>query len=146
MFLRREEKPEYPGKNLPEQSKEPTNSTHIWRRVRESKPGHIGRRRVLSPLCHHCSVTYKGVFSIAITNTTRTSLKYRPPNNSLVCTREVNRAFGARWLASSEVISQILFTSEHRAARETLKIDDFSVNCYRYSSFWRYLFNLCGIY
>ena len=29
---------------------------------------------------------------------------------------------------------------------ETLKIDHFSVNCYRYSSFWRYLFNLCGVY
>ena len=53
--------------------------------------------------------------------------------------------FGARWLASSEVISPVLFTSERRAARETLKIDQFSVNCYRYSSFWCYLFNLCGI-
>ena len=34
-------KPEYPGKNLSEQRREPTtNSTHIWRRVRESNPGH----------------------------------------------------------------------------------------------------------
>ena len=49
-------------------------------------------------------------------------------------------------LASSEVIGQVLFTSERRAAPETLKIDHSSVNCYRYSSFWRYLFNLCGIY
>ena len=32
------------------QSREPTtNSTHIWRRVRESNPGHSGGRRVLSP-------------------------------------------------------------------------------------------------
>ena len=38
-------KPEYPGKNLSEQSREPTNSTHIWRRIRESIPGHIGGRR-----------------------------------------------------------------------------------------------------
>ena len=30
--------------------------------------------------------------------------------------------------------------------RETLKVDHFSVNCYRYRSFWRYLFNLCCIY
>ena len=31
-----------------EQGREPTtNSTHIWRRVRESNPGHIGGRRVL---------------------------------------------------------------------------------------------------
>ena len=37
------EKPEYPVKNLSEQSREPTtNSTHIWRRVRKSNPGHIG--------------------------------------------------------------------------------------------------------
>jgi len=57
----------------------------------------------------------------------------------LLYTTQVNTAFGARRLASSEVISQVLFTSEHRAARETLKIDHFPVNCYRYSSFC-YLF------
>ena len=46
-------KPEYPEKNLSEQRREPTtNSTHIWRRVRESNLGHIGGRRVLSPLPH----------------------------------------------------------------------------------------------
>ena len=44
-------KPEYPEKNLSEQRREPTtNSTHIWRRVQESNPGHIGGRRVLSSL------------------------------------------------------------------------------------------------
>ena len=32
-----------------------TNSTHIWRRDRESNPGHIGGRRVLSPLRHPCT-------------------------------------------------------------------------------------------
>ena len=49
-------KPEYPEKNLSEQGREPTtNSTHIWRRVRESNPGHIGGRRALSPLRHPCS-------------------------------------------------------------------------------------------
>ena len=47
-------------------------------------------------------------------------------------------AFGARWLAGSKMISQVLFTSERRTARVTLKIDHFSVNCYRCSSFWRY--------
>ena len=35
-------KPEFPEKNLSEQSREPTNSAHIWRRIRESNPGHIG--------------------------------------------------------------------------------------------------------
>ena len=46
-------KPEYPKKNLSEQGREPTtNSTHKWRRVGESKTGHIGERRAFSPLCH----------------------------------------------------------------------------------------------
>ena len=42
-------KPEY----LSEQSREPTNSTHIRRRVWESNSSHIGGRQVLSPLRHH---------------------------------------------------------------------------------------------
>ena len=49
-------KPEYPGKNLSWQSRGPTNSIHIWRRMRKSNPDHIGGRHVLSPLgqrCHH---------------------------------------------------------------------------------------------
>jgi len=45
-------KPEFPEKNLSEQSREPTDSVHIWRRVRESNPGHNGGRRALSPLRH----------------------------------------------------------------------------------------------
>ena len=49
-------KPEYPEKNLSEQGRElTTNSTNIWRRRRELNPGHIGERRVLSPLRHPCS-------------------------------------------------------------------------------------------
>ena len=48
-------KPEFPEKHLSEQSREPTNSAHIWRRVRESNPGHIGGRRALSPLRQPCS-------------------------------------------------------------------------------------------
>ena len=43
------------GENLSVQSREPTNSTHIRRRVWESNPSHIGGRRVLSPLCHPCT-------------------------------------------------------------------------------------------
>ena len=69
------------------------------------------------------------------------------PNNFIMyIPRNWISDFGVRRLASSEVISQVLFTPEHQAARETLKIDHFSVNWYRYSSFGRYLFNLCGIY
>ena len=42
-----------PEKILSEHGWEPTtNSTHIWRRARESNPGHIGGRRVLLPLRH----------------------------------------------------------------------------------------------
>ena len=48
-------KPEFPEKNLSEQSREPTNSAHIWRQVRESNLGHIGGRRALSPLRQPCS-------------------------------------------------------------------------------------------
>ena len=44
-------KPEYPEENLSEQNREPiTNSTHVWRRVRKSNPGHIGGRRALTLL------------------------------------------------------------------------------------------------
>ena len=50
-------KPENPEKNLSEHSREPTtNSTHIWHRVWESNPGHIGGRQALSPLRHPCSL------------------------------------------------------------------------------------------
>ena len=35
-----------------------TNSTRIWRRVRESNPGHTGGRRAVSPLHHPCSPIY----------------------------------------------------------------------------------------
>ena len=49
-------KPEYPGKNLSWQSRGPTNSIHIWQRVRKSNPGHIiGGRQVLSPLGQPCN-------------------------------------------------------------------------------------------
>ena len=55
-------KPEYPAKNLSEQSREPTtNSTHVWHRVRESNPGHIGGRRALSLLRQPCS-TIQSIF------------------------------------------------------------------------------------
>ena len=44
-------KPEYPGKNLSKQIREPTNSTHVWVK---SNSGHIDGRRVLSPLHQTC--------------------------------------------------------------------------------------------
>ena len=41
------EKAEFPEKNLSAQSREPTNSVHLWRQVWESNSGHIGGRRAL---------------------------------------------------------------------------------------------------
>ena len=59
---------EYPGKNLSEQSREPTNSTHMWRpRIRESNSGHsIGGKPVLSPLRQHCSNNIKDSLARAV--------------------------------------------------------------------------------
>ena len=54
MLVVRREETGVPGENLSVQSREPTNSTHIWRRIWESNPGHIVGRRVLSPLRHPC--------------------------------------------------------------------------------------------
>ena len=54
-------KPEYPEKNPPSRDKnqQQTQPTHdAERRDRESNPGHIGGRRVLSPLRHPCSHIY----------------------------------------------------------------------------------------
>ena len=48
-------KPEYPGKNLSEQSRQPTNSTHIWRPIRESNPGHWWKASALTS--DHCTNT-----------------------------------------------------------------------------------------
>ena len=50
-YFKERGKPEYPEKNLSEQSREPTNSAHLWLRAWESNPGHIGGRRVL----YHCA-------------------------------------------------------------------------------------------
>ena len=52
-------KPEYPEKNLSEQSREPTNSAHLWHQVRESNPGHIGGRRVLNNCANPAPLTYE---------------------------------------------------------------------------------------
>ena len=51
-----------PGEKPSEQGQEPTtNSTHIWRQLRESNPGHTDGRRVLSPLHHLCSPEICGI-------------------------------------------------------------------------------------
>ena len=64
-------KPEYPEKNLSEQGREPTtNSTHIWCRVRESNPSHIGGRpgwkAKSQPLRHPCSPKQRHNFTVFV--------------------------------------------------------------------------------
>ena len=46
-----------------------------------------------------------------------------------------NSALGVQRLARLELISQVLLTSKHRGACDILKVNHFSVNCCRYSSF-----------
>ena len=53
-FLVREENRRTWRKTLEAEKRTNTNSTHLWRWVRESNPGHIGGRRALSPLHHPC--------------------------------------------------------------------------------------------
>ena len=65
-------KPKYPENNLLKQRREQTtNSTHIWCQHRDLNPGHIGGRRVPSPLRkyrnphqhhHHPIPMLKGMF------------------------------------------------------------------------------------
>ena len=54
-FLPRGENRRTRRKTLEAEKKTNTNSTHLWRLVRESNLCHIGGRRVLSPLRHPCS-------------------------------------------------------------------------------------------
>ena len=55
-------KPEFPEENLSEQSREPTNSPHLWCRVRELNLEYISGRWVLSPLHQYCSPNCGGKY------------------------------------------------------------------------------------
>ena len=57
-FLVREENRRTRRKTLEAEKRTNTNSAHLWRRVWESNPGHIGGRRALSPLHHPCFPKY----------------------------------------------------------------------------------------
>ena len=61
----------------------------------------------------------------------------------MVYTTQVN-AFDACWLASSEVRLTKYYLLP--SIKWNVKNDHFFVPCYRYSSSWHYLFNLCGVY
>ena len=51
------------SKNLSWQSREPTNSIHIWHPVQKSNRGHIGGRQVLSPLGQPCCLRLHSVYT-----------------------------------------------------------------------------------
>ena len=74
---------EYPEENLSEQGREPTtNSTHIWRQVRESKPGHIGWRpagkcSTTTPSLLHRTFSFFFRFSLFFTISKFTNLNPR---------------------------------------------------------------------
>jgi len=68
----------YPGKNLSEQRGEPTtNSTHIWRRRRDVNPGHIGGRRMLSPLRHHFPLPFTFAKQVKRNEAEQTGFTYK---------------------------------------------------------------------
>ena len=47
----RGEKPKYPGENLSEQSREPTNAVHIWRRMQKlNAASALTTRPTLTPI------------------------------------------------------------------------------------------------
>ena len=83
LVLEESGKPKYPEKNLSEQGRElTTNSTHIWRRRRDLNPGHIGGRRVLSPLRHPCFPKHKdkdgAMLSTSVLRAISTQFKLEP--------------------------------------------------------------------
>ena len=74
-----------PKQNPSEREREPTtNSTHIWRRVQESNPGHNCGKWVLSPqLCHSCSpvfLLFVPLFSWKTSSHLHETLWYLLPN------------------------------------------------------------------
>ena len=64
-------------------------------------------------------------------------------NGILVYTTQVNSTFRARWLASLEVISQVLFTSEQPKKNKVALVGILSQIKLLFGSL---LFSLCGIY
>ena len=96
-------KPEYSEKNLSEQGREPTtNSTHIWRRHRELNSGHIGGKRVFSPLRHPCSpaqystliASSKQVFNICVKVREKISLRLQKTKKTLLIFGTIPRTTG----------------------------------------------------
>ena len=68
----------YPGKNLSEQSREPTNSTYISQRVKKSNPSHVSGRRVQCFSLFSEDHSFKRCFSKSVW----TVSNYRLRNNS----------------------------------------------------------------
>ena len=78
-------KSEFPGKILFKQSREPTNSTQIWRQVGELIPGHIGGGWMLSPQCQPCSpFTFCSIFTFYLITSIWQTLKKQKKMHVLI--------------------------------------------------------------
>ena len=119
-------KPEYPEKNLSEQRREPTtNSTHIWRRVRESNPGHIGGRRVLSPLRHPCSPKF-----LDISNYVAPGFSYDQFLRAYEC-EQTKGFFPYEWVDGLDKLNETLLPP-HAAFYSSLKNTNITEQEYEY--------------
>ena len=82
----------YPRKNLSVQSREQTNSTHMWRWIWESNLSHIGGRWVLSPLCHPCTPGNCVIFACALAQ----NVKKFKCNDKVTCIAYLSSSHDAR--------------------------------------------------
>ena len=94
-----------------------------------------------------CSVTkVAGAFMLVIETYKTINMTYQAVTKlhiHLVFTTQVNSAFCAHWLASSEVISQVLFTSQQQNKNKIVFVGILS----QLNLLFRLLvFNLCGLY
>ena len=67
-------KPEYPEKNLSVQRREPTNSTHMWRRVWNRTRATL----VEGDCSHHCAATYFFIVLAKLVMFIKFDLGYNP--------------------------------------------------------------------
>ena len=63
--------------------------------------------------------------------------------SKLVYTTQVNSAFRARWLANSEVISKVLFTSEQTKRN---RMASYFTSVTEQEIFWSFSYSACVVY
>ena len=94
--------------SLQKKEREPTtNSTQPWRRRRGSKPGHIGGRRVLSPLRHPL---------LSLSKHTKLVIYFEPQSFFLIfIARKLNKGSlsSRRYASSCKFTSGVVVTSDY---------------------------------